>query len=247
MGFNALPDETLEDLQIKGLYILQKKDKFRFGMDAVLLANFVSILKPKRVLDLGTGTGIIPILLAAKTNAKWITGIEIQPDIADMAKRSVEGNGLNDRIEIIEGDLKAAKDLLGAATYDVVVTNPPYSKVGTGFVNPTESKAISRHEIYCTLDDVLDCARSMLKPNGEFYMVHRPERLTDVITGMRWVKIEPKILRMVVAKEGQAPGLFLIKGLKNGNAGLKIMPNLVIYDQWGNYTEELCRIYGLNM
>lgn len=244
MGFNVLPDETLEDLQLKGLFILQKKDKFRFGMDAVLLANFVSISKPKRVLDLGTGTGIIPILLAAKTNAKWITGIEIQPDIAEMAKRSVEGNGLSDRIEIIEGDIKHAKDLLGAATYDVVVTNPPYTKAGSGLINPAESKAISRHEIFCTLEDVLECAFSMLKPNGEFYMVHRPERLTDVIAGMRRIRIEPKLLRMVVAKEGQAPGLFLVKGLKNGNAGLKVMPNLVIYDQSGKYTDEICKLYS---
>lgn len=243
MGFMSLPDETLEDLQLKGLYILQKKDAFRFGMDAVLLSSFVSAKKHQRILDLGTGTGIIPILLAAKTDAEWITGLEIQPEIAAMAKRSVDGNGLNNRVDIVEGDIKDVGTLLGPATYDVVVTNPPYTRVGSGLLNPVESKAIARHEISCTLEDVLVNGASMLKPQGNFFMVHRPDRLTDVLEGMRKVRVEPKFLCMVCPREGDAPSLFLVKGSKNGNPGIKIMPNLVIYDKEGQYTKEACIQY----
>lgn len=243
MAFKLYPDETLEDLQIKGLYIIQKKEAFRFGVDAILLSHFVRVKRNQRVLDLGTGTGILPILLAAKTEASWITGLEIQPDIAAMAKRSVEGNGLENRIEIVEGDLKRITAFLGAATYDVVVTNPPYTRVGSGLKNPDDSKAIARHELYCTLEDVLKCAAKMLKPQGEFYMVHRPDRLTDVLEGMRRLRIEPKILRLVCPREGEAPSLILVKGIRNGKPGLTIMPQLIIYDKDGQYTPETQLIY----
>ncbi len=238
MGFVVLPDETLEDLQIQGLFILQKKDAFRFGLDAVLLSNFVVARRHQKVLDLGTGTGIIPILLAAKTEAQSITGIEIQPDIAAMAQRSVDGNGLNNRVKIVTGDIKSAISLLGASIYDVIVSNPPYTKVGGGLVNSSESKAIARHELFCTLEDVLANAAALLKPQGEFFMVHRPDRLTDIMESMRKVKIEPKLLRLVCPREGEKPSLILIKGLKNGNPGLTILPNLIMYDQGGQYTEE---------
>lgn len=238
MGFEVLPDETLEDLQINGLFLLQKKDSFRFGMDAVLLSNFVKAKEHRNVLDLGTGTGIIPVLVSAKTNAKSITGLEIQSDIADMAKRSIDGNNLNHRISIKKGDIKEAVSIFGAATYDIVVTNPPYSKVGSGRINNQDSKAISKHELCCNLDDVLTNSAAILKPQGEFYMVHRPERLTDIIVGMRKVKIEPKLLRMVCPYSGKAPSLLLVKGLKNGNPGLKVLPDLIIYDEFGEYTKE---------
>ncbi len=238
MGFVVLPDETLEDLQIQGLFILQKMDAFRFGLDAVLLSNFVVARRHQKVLDLGTGTGIIPILLAAKTEAQSITGIEIQPDISAMAQRSVDGNGLNNRVKIVTGDIKSAVSLLGASIFDVIVSNPPYTKVGGGLVNPSESKAIARHELFCTLEDVLVNTAALLKPQGEFFMVHRPDRLTDIMEGMRKVKIEPKLLRLVCPREGDKPSLILIKGLKNGNPGLAILPNLVMYDQGGQYTEE---------
>lgn len=239
MTLVPLPDETLEDLQLKGLYLLQKKNSFRFGMDAVLLSGFVTSKKNQRILDLGTGSGILPILLAAKTEAKWITGLEIQPAIAEMAKRSVEGNGLSHRVEILEGDLREVPKLLGAGTYDQVVTNPPYTRMGSGQINPAGTKAIARHEIQCTLEDVLASGALMLKPQGEFYMVHRPDRLTDVLDGMRKVRLEPKVLRLVCPRAGDSPSLFLIKAMKNGNpGGLHIMPDLLIYDQNGKYTRE---------
>lgn len=245
MAFTVLPDETLEDLQLKGFYILQKKEAFRFGVDAVVLSHFVTVKKNARLLDIGTGTGIIPILLAAKTEVKWITGLELQPEIAAMARRSVEGNALIDRIEIVEGDIKKASSLLSAASYDIIVSNPPYTKVGGGLKNPDDSKAIARHELYCTLDDILKNGAFMLKPQGEFYMVHRPDRLTDVLEGMRKVRVEPKLLRMVCPREGEAPSLILVKGVRNGNPGLRIMPQLLIYDEDGNYTPETRMAYSL--
>jgi len=244
MAFTVYPDETLEDLRIKGHFIIQKKEAFRFGVDAILLSHFVKVKRNQRVLDMGTGTGILPILIAAKTEASWITGLEIQADIAAMARRSVEGNGLAHRIEIVEGDIKNVTSLLGAATYDVVVTNPPYTRVGSGLKNPQDSKAVARHELYCTLEDVLKNGVKMLKPQGEFYMVHRPDRLTDIMEGMRRLKLEPKVLRMVSPREGDAPSLILIKGIKNGKPGLIIMPQLNIYDRDGHYTPETQLIYG---
>ena len=232
MAFTVLKDETLEDLQLNSLYILQKSESFRFGMDAVLLSGFVSAKKNQRILDLGTGTGIIPILLSEKTRAQRITGVEIQHDIADMAKRSVDGNHLNGRVEIIEGDIRNITSFLEPASYDIIVSNPPYTKAGS------ESKAMAKHEICCTLMDVLSNGTLTLKPRGEFYMVHRPDRLTDVLEGMRRVGVEPKALRFVCPRQGDAPSLFLVRGLKNGNPGLKVLVDLIIYDKDGNYTEE---------
>ena len=246
MNFTVMPDETLEDLKLNGLYILQKKAAFRFGVDAVILSHFVSARKDQKILDIGTGTGIIPILLSAKTEAKFITGLEIQYDIAAMARRSVEGNDLNDRIEIITGDIKEAHSLFGASVYDVVVTNPPYTKVGGGLTNSDNSKAIAKHELFCTLDDVLKNAAYALKPQGVFYMVHRPDRLTDILVGMRKYKLEPKLIRMVCPREGEAPSLLLVKGLKNGNPGLKVLQQLIIYDKNGQYTAETRMIYSEN-
>lgn len=245
MAFTVFPDETLENLQLNGLYILQKKESFRFGMDAVLLSNFVTAKKDANILDLGTGTGILPVLLAVKTEAKSITGLEISPEAVDMAKRSVEGNGLSEKIKIVRGDIREARNIFGTGKYDVVVTNPPYTKVGSGLVNPTDSKAIARHEIYCTLEDVLQSAAVMLKPQGRFFMVHRPDRLTDIFEGMRKVKLEPKTLRMVIPREGSPPSLILIHGLKNGNPGLNILPNLIIHDPAGQYTKEARIQYNL--
>jgi len=246
MAFVVMPDETLEDLQLNGLFILQKKDSFRFGMDAVLLSNFVTAGRGKSVLDLGTGTGIIPILLSAKTKAEKIIGIEIQQEMADMAQRSVDGNNLGDMIGIVKGDIRQAVSIFGKSSFDVVVTNPPYTRAGSGYVNPEDSRAISRHEILCKLEDVLKTSAEILKPNGEFFMVHRPERLADIIDGMRQVNLEPKLLRLVCARVGKEPSLILIKGLKSGNPGMKIVPVLYIYDENGDYTIEARIQYSMN-
>jgi tRNA1Val (adenine37-N6)-methyltransferase len=247
MDFILLPDETLEDLQIKGLFIIQKKDSFRFGMDAVLLSGFVKARAHQKVLDLGTGAGILPVLISAKTDAKSITGLEIQPDIADMAQRSIDGNNLNHKISIVKGDIKEAVSIFGAAAYDIVVTNPPYTKAGSGRINNNDSKAIAKHEIYCKLTDVLKASFAVLKPKGEFFMVHRPERLTDILAGMRNVRIEPKILRMVCPYQGKAPSLILIKGIKNGNPGLKVLSDLIIYNESGEYTKEARIQYSMDL
>lgn len=244
MKFIIGEDESLEDLQINQLYILQKKADFRFGMDAVLLANFVKARPGARVVDLGTGTGILPILLSAKTQAERIIGIEIQHEIAEMAKRSVTGNDLDHRIEILETDIRTCSHALGAACWDVVVSNPPYTKAGSGLVNPASSKAIARHEILCCLKDIAATAAALLKHHGEFYMVHRPDRLCDIMTEMRSAGIEPKLLRLVCPRPGQAPSLILVLGMKGGNPGMKHLPPLNIYDTSGDYSEEARIIYG---
>jgi len=245
LGFLVYDDETLEDLQLNNLYIIQKKDAFRFGMDAVLLAGFAKARPGETIVDLGTGTGIIAILLSAKTRAERIIGLEIQPGIADMARRSVEGNGLSGRVSIEVMDIREAAHHLPAGEIDVVVANPPYTKWGGGLVNPDESRAISRHEIMCTLKDVVKTAASLLRYHGEFYMVHRPDRLCDIMVEMRKNQLEPKELRIVCPRAGDPPSLLLIKGMRNGNPGMKLLSPLYIYDADGNYTIEARSIYNL--
>jgi len=244
LEFRVYEDETLEDLQLDNLYIIQKKKSFRFGMDAVLLAGFARAGAGDTVVDLGTGSGIVAILMSAKTKAEKIIGIEIQPDIADMARRSVEGNNLSSRVSIEVMDIKEAADRLPSGRIDVVVSNPPYTKCGGGLVSPGESRAISRHEILCTLEDVVKAASSLLRNHGEFYMVHRPDRLSDIVTEMRRYRLEPKELRIVCPRFGDAPSLLLIKGVRNGNPGMKLLAPLYIYDADGNYTDEVRAIYG---
>lgn len=239
-----LSNERIDDLQLKGLKIIQKEDGFCFGIDAVLLANFAKVKDKDKVLDLGTGTGIIPILIAGHTNSNDITAVEIQEEIADMAKRSVCLNKLEDRINIINDDLKNIDKYLNHNSYDVIVTNPPYIKNKGGLINETDTKAISRHEIKCTLEDVVRISAKLLKHNGKFCMVNRPDRLVDIITLMRKYKIEPKVLRFVHSKEGKDAKLILIQGLKGAKAELKVLDPLYVYDENGNYTKEIDDIYN---
>ncbi len=208
--------ERLDDLHINGLKIIQQTNGFCFGIDAVLLSDYVNVEKNTKIVDLGTGTGILPLLLSAKTKASHITGIEIQPDVAQMAKRSVEYNKLSDKISIIEGDFLKAADWFGSKYFDAVVTNPPYTKVGSGLINPTDSKAISRHEIHCTIESLIFTSSKILKDYGRFFMIHRPERLVDIFYYMREYKIEPKSIRLVHPKPGKPANLVLIYGLKFG-------------------------------
>jgi len=238
-----LENERLDDLQYKGFKILQKKDGFCFGIDAVLLSHFAKIDKDSTVIDLGTGTGIIAVLLAAKRQLRRVVGLEIQPDMADMAKRSVRLNGLDDIIEIVCGDIKDAVKLFGAASFDAVVTNPPYMEKGGGLVNPTDAKAVARHEILCTLEDVIGVSAKLLKPGGKLSMVHRPHRLVDIMYLMRKNEIEPKYFRFVHPSSGKKPNLLLISGTKKGRPELKVLEPLYIYDEEGNYTEEINKIY----
>lgn len=239
-------DETLDDLQLKGLHVIQKKEGFRFGIDAVLLANFAVIKKGHHVIDLCSGTGIIPFIIAGKTEALKITGIEIQEDMVQMANRSVQFNKLYDRVSFINGDLKNLDLLKSIPKADVITVNPPYKLANSGIVNPNDKMAIARHEICCTLEDVIIACRILLKDNKRMFMVHRPDRLADIITLMRKHKIEPKRIQMVHPNTKKAPNIVLIEGQRDGGAFLKWEPPLYVYDDKGNYSEQIHRIYGIN-
>ncbi len=238
-------NERIDDLQINDLKIIQRKTGFCFGIDSVLLSEFARKIKNNScVLDLGTGTGIISILLTAKTNLKCITGVEIQGDVAEMAGRSVVLNNLEDRIKIINEDIRKLDKILKPGTFDAIVTNPPYMKDNTGLKNENITKLISRHEVECNLQDIARISYKLLKDNGEIYMVHRPERLVDIMENFRKYKIEPKELRLVFSKQNEDAKLILVKAVKNGRPFLKIQKPLYIYKDSGEYSEEILRIYN---
>jgi len=239
-----MDDETIDDLQLDGLMLIQKKSSFRFGVDAVLLSDFAKIKKGDKVLDIGTGTGIIPILLAAKTKADHITGLEIQGQMADMAGRSVKMNQLEHRVSIVHGDIKEWSSLFGKASFDVVVSNPPYIQEKAGMHNSNNAKSISRHEVKCTLDDVVAAAALLLSTNGRLAMIHRPHRLIDICEAFRANGIEPKLMRFVLSNQKAAPTMVLIQGTKHGRKELKVLENLVIFNEDGKYSEEINKIYG---
>ena len=239
-------NERIDDLGIKNLKIIQNKEYFCFGIDSVLLANFAkNIKKDSYVLDLGTGSGIIPTLLCGKTNLKKAIGIEIQKDVCDMANRSIKLNKLNEKFEIICDSILNLNNYFEKQIFDVVITNPPYKKKNTGIINPDEPKMIARHEITANLEDFIRVAKDMLKDKGEFYMVHRPERLVDIFELMRKYKIEPKEIRFIFSKKNEEPKMVMIKGIKNANSFLKVHPNLYIYEENQEYTQEIKNIYKL--
>lgn len=233
---------VLDDLQ-NGYYIWQRNDGFKFGIDAVLLSDFAKSCTG-RVMDLCTGTGIIPLLLVAKSRAEKIDAVELQPEIADMAKKSVEYNKLDGRIHIECADLKAASGIFGKGRYNCVTVNPPYMKTGAGFVNAGDMKTISRHEVCCTVDDVIKASAELLTPFGKLYMIHRPSRLADIFSAMRKYSIEPKLMRFVASKQGREPNLVLVHGVKNARSDLKMLPQLYVYDENGRYSKEIDEIYG---
>ena len=238
-------NERIDDLQINNLKIIQNKNGFCFGIDSVLLSDFAKNMKNNStVLDLGTGTGIIPILLCGKTNLKKVVGIEIQKDVANMAKRSSQLNNLQDRFEVVNTNIIDLKNIYEKQSFDVIVTNPPYKKENTGITNENEAKLISRHEITANLEDFISISKDLLKDKGEFYMVHRPERLVDILSLMRKYKIEPKILKFVSPNKNKEPNLILIKGIKNANSFLKVEKNLYVYNEDGKYTNEILKIYN---
>lgn len=237
-------NERIDDLQRNHYRIIQDPGRFCFGMDAVLLSGFAKAKQGDRVLDLGTGTGIIPILMEAKTSAKNLVGLEIQPDSADMARRSVRLNGLEKKIEIITGDIKEAVSLFGAASFDVVTSNPPYMTEHHGITNPEAPKAIARHELLCSLEDVISQSSRLLKPGGNFFMVHRPFRLVDIFVLLREYKLEPKRMKLVYPFADKEPNMVLIEANRGGRARMRVEKPLIVYKEPGVYTEEIYDIYG---
>lgn len=235
--------ERLDDLQIKGYEIIQNTGRFCFGMDAVLLSSFATVKRKEKVLDIGTGTGILPILLAAKNGRGSYTGLEIQEESADMARRSVRHNKLEDQIEIVTGDIKEAGELFDNASFDVITTNPPYMIGEHGLKNEKEALYIARHEALCTLDDILRESARMLKVKGRFYMVHRPFRLPEIMTKMCQYGLEPKRMRIVYPYVDKEPNMVLIEGRKGGNPRMTVEPPLIVYEKDGAYTKELLQIY----
>jgi tRNA1Val (adenine37-N6)-methyltransferase len=244
MTIDLKENERIDDLQRNHLRIIQKTDGFCFGMDAVLLSGFAAVKPGERVLDLGTGTGIIPILLSAKTEGEHFTGLEIQEEIAGMAKRSVSMNGLEEKIEIVNGDIKEASRIFGAASFDVVTTNPPYMNDAHGLKNPTEVKAISRHEVLCTLEDVVREGAKVLKHGGRMYMVHRPHRLIEILNTMTKYRLEPKRMKLVHPFRDKEANMVLIEAVRGGGAWMKVEPPVIVYKEPGVYSEEIYDIYG---
>ena len=236
--------ERIDDLQRNGYKIIQDPCRFCFGMDAVLLSGFARADKGDQVIDLGTGTGIIPILMEAKTEASHLIGLEIQEESADMARRSVALNNLEAKIEIVTGDIKQAVELFGKSTMDVVTSNPPYMIGQHGLKNPDSEKAIARHEVLCTLEDVVKAAAALLKPGGNFFMVHRPFRLAEIMTCLSKYKLEPKRMRLVYPFVDKEPNMVLIEANRGGRSRLTVEKPLIVYKEQGVYTDEIYEVYG---
>jgi tRNA1Val (adenine37-N6)-methyltransferase len=237
-------NERIDELHRNGYQIIQNTKKFCFGMDAVLLSGFAAVPEGKQALDLGTGTGIIPILLRAKTQGKKFVGLEIQPEMAEMARRSVALNQLEDSVEIVTGDMKEASQIFGRGTFDVVTSNPPYMEDTHGLKNPEDAKAIARHEVCCNLEDVIREGAAVLKSGGHFYMVHRPRRLVDIITTMREYGLEPKRIKMVHPYVEEEANMVLIEGVRGGGRQMRVEKPLIVYEKPGVYTQEIYDIYG---
>ena len=246
----VLPGEKVDDLQRSGLKIIQDPERFCFGMDAVLLTGFIQegiggrSMAGEDLLDLGTGTGIIPLLMSAKSDVNVLTGLEIQRDSARMAERSVRLNRLEDRIRIIQGDIKEADALFAPASFGVVTCNPPYMIGGHGLQNPDSPKAIARHEVLCDFEDVARAAERLLKPGGHFYLVHRPFRLAEIMTTLRDHKLEPKRMRLVYPYVDREPNMVLLDCVRGGRPWLSVEKPLIVYKEPGVYTEEIYEVYG---
>lgn len=236
--------ERLDDLELKGLKIIQNPSWFCFGVDAVLLSSFAVIKHKDKVVDLGTGNGIIPLLVYGKYTPTFITGVEIQQEVAEMADRSIKMNDLADRVKIHCGDIKNAPEELGTNLYDVVVTNPPYKKAQTGIVNDRSNRAISRHELLINLDELVYASGKLLRTGGRFYMIHRPERLQDIILSLTKHKFAPKRMKFVHSRVKEKPVMLLVEAVKGGGDFLKIEEPIYVYDDNGRYSNEILAMYG---
>lgn len=242
---NLNANERIDDLNIKGYRIIQNPELFCFGMDAVLLSGFTKVKPGQRVLDMGTGTGVIPILLEAKTNGREFIGLEIQELSYDMAVRSVALNRLEEKVHIVKGDIKNASEIFGKANFDVVTCNPPYMNDMHGLKNPDLPKAIARHEVLCTLEDVCRQASELLRVGGSFHMVHKPFRLAEIFTRLQQYGLEPKRMRLVHPYIDKEPNMVLIEAVKGGKSMIKIGPPLIVYKEPKVYTEEIHEIYSV--
>ena len=244
MTIDVYEGERIDELHRNGYRIIQKKDGFCFGMDAVLLSGFAAVKEGERALDLGCGTGIIPLLLEAKTRGRHFTGLEIQREMADMAARSVRLNRLQDKIDIIEGDIKEAGRIFGGASFDVVTANPPYMNDRHGLKNPELPKAIARHEVLCCLEDVVREAAAVLKPGGRFYLVHRPRRLAEIMAVFQRYRLEPKRMKMVHPYADREANMVLLEAVRGGGAMMKVEAPVIVFREPGVYSEEIVTTYG---
>ena len=256
MEVKLKPGERIDDLQRDGLRIIQDPERFCFGMDAVLLSGFAVSADPvkgiavgnnmegKRVLDMGTGTGILPILLSSKTKARELIGLEIQEDSAEMAARSIDLNDLAPRVSIVRGDIKDASSIFGAASFDVITCNPPYMIGGHGLQNPDSPKAIARHEVMCTFEDVAEQAKKLLKSSGKLFLVHRPFRLSEIMVTLTKHSLEPKRMQLVYPYIDKEPNMVLIEAVRGGKPRIAVERPLIIYKAPGEYTKEVYDIYG---
>ncbi|MCH5342312.1 MAG: tRNA1(Val) (adenine(37)-N6)-methyltransferase [Acetatifactor sp.] len=244
MTHNLKGNERIDDLQRNGYRIIQDPERFCFGMDAVLLAGFAHAGEEDRLLDLGTGTGIIPLLMEARYHCAQLTGLEIQPESADMAARSVALNNLSDRIHIVTGDIKEADSLFPSASFDCITCNPPYMIGNHGITNPDAPKAIARHEILCTLEDVVRQTAKLLKPGGHFFLVHRPFRLAEIMVTLTKYKLEPKRMQLVYPYVDKEPNMVLLEAVRGGKSRMTVEKPLIVYREPGVYMPEIYEIYG---
>ena len=240
-------EERIDDLQLKGLKIIQNKNAFCYGVDSVLLSDFAKEIKDNsNVLDLGAGNGILGLLLCGKVNLKSMVGIEIQQNICNLATRSIKLNSLQDKFKMINGDLRKIDKFIERESFDAVVSNPPYKKEKSGITNNCETKLIARHEIMCNIEDVIKAAFYALKEKGSLYIIHRPERIVDLLETMRKHRIEPKVIRFIQPKVDKKPNMVLVKGIKYGNSFVEVKEPLIVYSEDGTYTDEINRIYNIS-
>ncbi|MFD0695710.1 tRNA1(Val) (adenine(37)-N6)-methyltransferase [Paenibacillus sp. GCM10027628] len=237
-----LPTERIDDLLTHDLKIIQSEQVFSFSLDAILLARFCSVAPKGRMIDLCTGNGVVPLLLTTRTRAE-IWGVEIQERLADMAVRNVLLNGLEERLHMIQGDLRTIVQTLGHGQFDTVTVNPPYLPVPNGEQNINEHIAAARHEIHCTLEDVVATSAKLVKSGGKVAMVHRATRLVDIISLMRQYRLEPKRLRYVHARAGEEAMMVLVEGMKDGKPEVRTLAPLIVYDENQEYCQELKEIY----